>query len=55
MGIFTWVVLGWAGLGPRRPPLGPPPRGPREHRRFCAVLLVYVALKLTLPGAERFL
>jgi len=54
-GIFTWVVLGWAvwvrvvrHWAGRRAALA-------SIAGFCAVLLVYVALKLTQPGAERFL
>jgi len=54
-GIFTWVVLGWAvwvrvvrHWAGRRAALA-------SIAGFCAVLLVYVALKLTQPGAARFL
>jgi ABC-type uncharacterized transport system permease subunit len=54
-GIFTWVVLGWAvwvrvvrHWAGRRAALA-------SIAGFCAVLLVYVALKLTQPGAGRFL
>ncbi len=54
-GIFTWVVLGWAvwvrvvrRWAGRRAALA-------SIAGFSAVLLVYVALKLTQPGAERFL
>lgn len=54
-GVFTWVVLGWAvwvrvvrHWAGRRAALA-------SIAGFCAVLLVYVALKLTQPGAERFL
>ena len=54
-GIFTWVVLGWAvwvrvvrHWAGRRAALA-------SIAGFGAVLLVYVALKLTQPGAERFL
>ena len=54
-GIFTWVVLGWAvwvrvvrRWAGRRAALA-------SIAGFGAVLLVYVALKLTQPGAERFL
>jgi len=54
-GIFTWVVLGWAvwvrvvrHWAGRRAALA-------SIAGFAAVLLVYVALKLTQPGAERFL
>lgn len=54
-GIFTWVVLGWAvwvrvvrHWAGRRAALA-------SIAGFSAVLLVYVALKLTQPGAERFL
>lgn len=54
-GIFTWVVLGWAvwvrlvrHWAGRRAALA-------SIAGFSAVLLVYVALKLTQPGADRFL
>lgn len=54
-GIFTWVVLGWAvwvrlvrHWAGRRAALA-------SIAGFSAVLLVYLALKLTQPGAERFL
>lgn len=54
-GIFTWVVLGWAvwvrvvrHWGGRRAAFA-------SIAGFAAVLLVYVALKLAQPGAERFL
>jgi len=54
-GIFTWVVLGWAvwvrvvrHWAGRRAALA-------SIAGFGAVVLVYVALKLTQPGAERFL
>lgn len=54
-GIFTWVVLGWAvwvrvvrHWAGRRAAVA-------SIAGFSAVLLVYVALKLTQPGAERFL
>ncbi|HEY3219595.1 MAG TPA: cytochrome c biogenesis protein CcsA [Gemmatimonadales bacterium] len=54
-GIFTWVVLGWAvwvrvvrHWAGRRAALA-------SIAGFSAVLLVYVALKLTQPGAARFL
>jgi ABC-type uncharacterized transport system permease subunit len=54
-GIFTWVVLAWAvwvrvvrHWAGRRAALA-------SIAGFGAVLLVYVALKLTQPGAERFL
>jgi ABC-type transport system involved in cytochrome c biogenesis permease subunit len=54
-GIFTWVVLGWAvwvrvvrHWAGRRAALA-------SIAGFGAVLLVYVALKLAQPGAERFL
>ena len=54
-GMFTWVVLGWAvwvrvmrGWGGRRAAFA-------SIAGFGAVVLVYVALKLTEPGAERFL
>ncbi len=54
-GIFTWVVLGWAvwvrvvrHWAGRRAALA-------SIAGFGAVLLVYVALKLTQPGAEPFL
>ncbi|MFN2572009.1 MAG: cytochrome c biogenesis protein CcsA [Gemmatimonadales bacterium] len=54
-GIFTWVVLGWAvwvrvirRWAGRRAALA-------SIAGFSAVLLVYVALKLVQPGAERFL
>ncbi|MGE5802780.1 MAG: cytochrome c biogenesis protein CcsA [Gemmatimonadota bacterium] len=54
-GLFTWVVLGWAvwvrvvrHWGGRRAALA-------SIAGFSAVLLVYVALKLVQPGAERFL
>ena len=54
-GIFTWVVLGWAvwvrvvrHWAGRRAALA-------SIAGFSAVLLVYVALKLVQPGAERFL
>ena len=54
-GLFTWVVLGWAvwvrlvrRWGGRRAALA-------SIAGFSAVLLVYVALKLVQPGAERFL
>lgn len=54
-GLFTWVVLGWAvwvrvvrHWTGRRAALA-------SIAGFSAVLLVYVALKLTQPGAERFL
>ena len=54
-GIFTWVVLGWAvwvrvvrHWAGKRAALA-------SIAGFSAVLLVYVALKLTQPGAGRFL
>jgi ABC-type transport system involved in cytochrome c biogenesis permease subunit len=54
-GIFTWVVLGWAvwmrvvrHWAGRRAAFA-------SIAGFSAVLLVYVALKLAQPGAERFL
>ena len=54
-GVFTWAVLAWAvwvrvvwHWAGRRAALA-------SIAGFCAVLLVYVALKLTQPGAERFL
>lgn len=54
-GLFTWVVLGWAvwvrvvrHWGGRRAAFA-------SIAGFAAVLLVYVALKLAQPGAERFL
>lgn len=54
-GVFTWVVLGWAvwvrtlrGWGGRRAAFA-------SIAGFAAVVLVYVALKLAEPGAERFL
>jgi ABC-type uncharacterized transport system permease subunit len=54
-GIFTWVVLGWAvwmrvvrRWNGRRAAVA-------SIAGFSAVLLVYVALKLVQPGAERFL
>jgi len=54
-GLFTWVVLGWAvwvrvvrHWAGRRAALA-------SIAGFGAVLLVYVALKLTQPGAGRFL
>ncbi|HTI04504.1 MAG TPA: cytochrome c biogenesis protein CcsA [Gemmatimonadales bacterium] len=54
-GIFTWVVLGWAvwvrvvrHWAGRRAAVA-------SIAGFSAVLLVYVALKLVQPGAERFL
>jgi ABC-type uncharacterized transport system permease subunit len=54
-GIFTWVVLGWAvwvrvvrHWAGRRAAVA-------SIAGFSAVLLVYVALKLAQPGAERFL
>lgn len=54
-GVFTWVVLGWAvwvrvvrHWAGRRAAVA-------SIAGFGAVLLVYVALKLTQPGAERFL
>lgn len=54
-GIFTWVVLGWAvwvrvvrQWAGRRAAVA-------SIAGFSAVLLVYVALKLVQPGAERFL
>jgi ABC-type uncharacterized transport system permease subunit len=54
-GAFTWVVLGWAvwvrtarGWGGRRAAFA-------SIAGFGAVVLVYVALKLSEPGAERFL
>jgi ABC-type transport system involved in cytochrome c biogenesis permease subunit len=54
-GLFTWVVLGWAvwvrlvrHWAGRRAALA-------SIAGFSAVLLVYVALKLAQPGAERFL
>lgn len=54
-GIFTWVVLGWAvwmrvmrHWAGRRAAFA-------SIAGFSAVLLVYVALKLAEPGAERFL
>src|SRR5256885_11706400 len=54
-GIFTWVVLGWAvwvrvvrHWAGRRAAFA-------SIAGFSAVLLVYVALKLVQPGAERFL
>lgn len=54
-GVFTWVVLGWAvwvrvvrHWAGRRAAVA-------SIAGFSAVILVYVALKLTQPGAERFL
>lgn len=54
-GAFTWVVLGWAvwvrhvrHWGGRRAAFV-------SIAGFAAVLLVYVALKLTVPGTARFL
>lgn len=54
-GIFTWGVLGWAvwvrtvrHWGGRRAAFA-------SIAGFAAVVLVYVALKLSEPGAERFL
>lgn len=54
-GIFTWVVLAWAvwvrvvrHWGGRRAAVA-------SIAGFSAVLLVYFALKLVQPGAERFL
>jgi ABC-type transport system involved in cytochrome c biogenesis permease subunit len=54
-GIFTWGVLGWAVFvrtvrhwGGRRAAVA-------SIAGFGAVVLVYVALKLSEPGAERFL
>lgn len=54
-GLFTWVVLGWAvwvrivrHWGGRRAAVA-------SIAGFSAVLLVYFALKLMQPGAERFL
>ncbi|MGH7520450.1 MAG: cytochrome c biogenesis protein CcsA [Gemmatimonadales bacterium] len=54
-GIFTWVVLAWAvwvrvvrHWAGRRAAVA-------SIAGFSAVLLVYVALKLVQPGAERFL
>jgi len=54
-GVFTWVVLGWAvwvrvvrHWAGRRAAVA-------SIAGFSAVLLVYVALKLVQPGAERFL
>ncbi|MGH7606731.1 MAG: cytochrome c biogenesis protein CcsA [Gemmatimonadales bacterium] len=54
-GIFTWVVLGWAvwvrvvrRWAGRRAAFA-------SIAGFAAVLLVYVALKLAQPGADRFL
>jgi ABC-type transport system involved in cytochrome c biogenesis permease subunit len=54
-GLFTWVVLGWAvwvrlvrHWAGRRAALA-------SIAGFSAVLLVYVALKLVQPGAERVL
>jgi ABC-type transport system involved in cytochrome c biogenesis permease subunit len=54
-GLFTWVVLGWAvwvrvvrHWTGRRAAFA-------SIAGFAAVLLVYLALKLAAPGAERFL
>jgi ABC-type transport system involved in cytochrome c biogenesis permease subunit len=54
-GLFTWVVLGWAAWvrvvrhwDGRRAAFA-------SIAGFSAVLLVYLALKLAQPGAERFL
>jgi ABC-type transport system involved in cytochrome c biogenesis permease subunit len=54
-GVFTWGVLGWAvwvrtvrRWGGRRAAFA-------SIAGFAAVVLVYVALKLSKPGAERFL
>lgn len=54
-GLFTWVVLGWAvwvrlarHWAGRRAAVA-------SIAGFSAVLLVYLALKLVEPGAERFL
>ncbi len=54
-GVFTWVVLGWAvwmrhvrHWGGRRAAFA-------SIAGFAAVLLVYLALKLTVPGTARFL
>jgi ABC-type transport system involved in cytochrome c biogenesis permease subunit len=54
-GLFTWVVLGWAvwvrhvrHWGGRRAAFA-------SIASFAAVLLVYIALKLAIPGTARFL
>jgi len=54
-GLFTWVVLGWAvwvrhvrHWGGRRAAFA-------SIAGFAAVLLVYLALKLAIPGTARFL
>lgn len=54
-GLFTWAVLGWAvwvrivrHWGGRRAAFA-------SIAGFAAVVLVYLALKLSEPGAERFL
>jgi ABC-type transport system involved in cytochrome c biogenesis permease subunit len=54
-GLFTWVVLGWAvwvrhvrHWGGRRGAFA-------SIAGFGAVLLVYLALKLAIPGTTRFL
>lgn len=54
-GVFTWVVLGWA-VWVRVLRRWSGRRGAfASIAGFAAVVLVYVALKLTEPGAERFL
>ena len=54
-GVFTWVVLGWAvwvrvarGWAGRRAAIA-------SIAGFAAVVVLYVALKLSVPGTERFL
>jgi ABC-type transport system involved in cytochrome c biogenesis permease subunit len=54
-GLFTWVILGtavWLRVGRR---WGGRRAAVASITTFAAVLIVYLALKLAAPGAERFL
>ncbi len=54
-GSFTWVVLGWAAWGRLVRHWAGRRAAFASIAGFSAVVLVYLALKLVQPGAERFL
>jgi ABC-type uncharacterized transport system permease subunit len=54
-GLFTWVVLGWAAWGRLVRHWAGRRAAFASIAGFSAVVLVYLALKLVEPGAERFL
>jgi ABC-type transport system involved in cytochrome c biogenesis permease subunit len=54
-GLFTWVVVGWATWARLVRHWGGRRAAFASIAGFSAVLLVYLALKLAQPGAERFL